>query len=192
MERRTTYSAVINPARSHAARNKWSRGLPVGATHFIYQPYPDHHADSGRERGGSHRRSRKKGADDYILKPFSPREVVSRVQAVLRRSQAPVTVATALSDASIRVQGPYFDVSLRGRQLTISDKELAVLRAILPREGELVRAEELTDLLTEENRRIPLEELDDRIRFLRRKLENSGAGTIEILPGFRYRFPSAL
>lgn len=132
------------------------------------------------------------GADDYVVKPFSPREVVSRVQAVLRRSQEPVSAATALSDASITVQGPYFVVSLEGRQLTVSSMELALLRAILPREGELVRAEELTALLAGENQRIPLEELDHRIRFLRRKLENSGAGTIEILPGFRYRIPTAL
>ncbi len=132
------------------------------------------------------------GADDYVVKPFSPREVVSRVQAVLRRSQELVSAATALSDASITVQGPYFVVSLEGRQLTVSSMELALLRAILPREGELVRAEELTALLVGENQRIPLEELDHRIRFLRRKLENSGAGTIEILPGFRYRLPTAL
>ena len=132
------------------------------------------------------------GADDYVVKPFSPREVVSRVQAVLRRSQELVSAATALSDASITVQGPYFVVSLEGRQLTVSSMELALLRAILPREGELVRAEELNTLLAGENQRIPLEELDHRIRFLRRKLENSGAGTIEILPGFRYRFPTGL
>ena len=81
------------------------------------------------------------GADDYVVKPFSPREVVSRVQAVLRRSQELVSAATALSVASITVQGPYFVVSLEGRQLTVSSMELALLRAILPREGELVRAE---------------------------------------------------
>ena len=49
-----------------------------------------------------------------------------------------------------------------------------------------MRAEELTAFLGRENQRIPLEELDHRIGFSRRKLENSGAGTIEILPGFRY------
>ena len=128
------------------------------------------------------------GADDYVVKPFSPREVVSRVQAVLRRTRAGFHDATPFSGASITMQGPFFVVSLEKRQVTVSSAELRLLRYMLTRDGELLRAEDLLDLPGEECGRIAPEELDHRVRFLRRKLENSGAGSIEILPGSRYRF----
>lgn len=128
------------------------------------------------------------GADDYVVKPFSPREVVSRVQAVLRRRHESASEPDPLSDDPITVQGPYFVVSLRGRQLTLSNMELALLRGMLARHGELVTVASLIALLGKEDRRISPEELDQRIRFLRRNIENGSAGTIEILPGFRYRF----
>lgn len=128
------------------------------------------------------------GADDYVLKPFSPREVVSRVQAVLRRSQESVSEADLPSDASITVQGPFFVVSLQERQVTVSRMELRLLRYMLTREGELVRGEEFIGLPGEDRWGIASQELEHRVRLLRRKLENSGAGSIEILPGSRYRF----
>ena len=127
------------------------------------------------------------GADDYVVKPFSPREVVSRVQAVLRRSQGAVSEAAPPSDALTLVEGPYFIVSLQQRQLTVSRTELALLRGMLAHAGELLTVEELLPLPGRSDPQISRRELDQRIRFLRRKLENNCAGTIEILPGFRYR-----
>ena len=128
------------------------------------------------------------GADDYVVKPFSPREVVSRVQTVLRRTHARLPEAEPFSDHKITVQGPYFVVSLQERQITVSSAELRLLQLILPREGELVRGEDLIGLPREEGERVAPGELEHRVRSLRRKLENSGVGSIEILPGLRYRF----
>ncbi len=127
------------------------------------------------------------GADDYICKPFSPREVVSRVQTVLRRTHARLPEAEPFSDHSVTVQGPFFVVSLQNRQVTVSSQELRLLRFLLTREGELVPGEDLVDLSGEDRGGVALQELEHRVRFLRRKLENSGAGSIEILPGSRYR-----
>lgn len=128
------------------------------------------------------------GADDYVVKPFSPREMVSRVQAVLRRTKDDLPEMDSHSDVSVTVQGTFFLVSLQGRQLMVSHRELTFLRFLLTRAGELVTAEELIALSGTELQRIPSEEVEQSIRFLRRKLENSCAGSIELLPRFRYRF----
>ncbi len=128
------------------------------------------------------------GADDYVVKPFSPREVVSRVQAVLRRTHAQLPETEPFSEHTVTLQGPFFVVSMQQRQVTVSSTELRLLRYMLARDGELVRGEDLVDLPGEDRGKIAPEELDHRVRFLRRKLENSGAGSIEILPGSRYRF----
>lgn len=128
------------------------------------------------------------GADDYVVKPFSPREVVSRVQAVLRRTHAPLPETEPFSEHTVTLQGPFFVVSMQQRQVTVSSAELRLLRYMMARDGELVRGEDLFDLPGEDRGNIAPEELDHRVRFLRRKLENSGAGSIEILPGSRYRF----
>lgn len=85
------------------------------------------------------------------------------------------------------VQGTFFLVSLQGRRLTVR-RELTFLRFLLTRAGELVTAEELIALSGTELRRIPSEEVEQSIHSLHRKLENSCAGSIELLPRFRYRF----
>jgi DNA-binding response OmpR family regulator len=128
-------------------------------------------------------------ADDYVVKPFSPREVVSRVQTVLRRVHETRREDPVLfSDTSITMEGPYFVLTLQERQITVSNTELRLLQYLLPRNGELVRGDELLNLPGEELGSTSREELEHRVRFLRRKLENSGTGSIEILPGSRYRF----
>ena len=129
------------------------------------------------------------GADDYVVKPFSPREVVSRVQAVLRRvNETRREDPVLFSDTSITMEGPYFVLTLQQRQITVSSTELKLLQYLVTRDGELVRDDELLTLPGEEFGNTSREELDHRVRFLRRKLENSGTGSIEILPGSRYRF----
>lgn len=132
------------------------------------------------------------GADDYVVKPFSPKEVVSRVRAVLRRSEASAVGLGPIVNAAVRMQGPYVAVLLGERELILSRKETVLLQALLDRENTLVDAEELIPLPKGERPILPLQELDRDIRDLRRKLENAGAGSVDVLPGFRYRFTSRL
>lgn len=129
------------------------------------------------------------GADDYVVKPFSPREVVSRVQAVLRRAQAKrFPDEEPFPDSSITMQGSFFLISVQERQISVSHIELKLLRYLLRREGALLDSHDLLNFLGEEQGSVATGELEQQIRFLRRKLENCGAGSIEILPGSRYRF----
>jgi DNA-binding response OmpR family regulator len=130
------------------------------------------------------------GADDYVVKPFSPREVVSRVRAVLRRPDYSTIGVTRTPHALLTVQGPCFVASVGTRELIVSGRELALLRFLITREDVLVSAEELMALQREDSLEILPKELDQDVRALRRKLENSGAGSLEILPGYRYRFLS--
>lgn len=132
------------------------------------------------------------GADDYVVKPFSPREVVSRVRTVLRRGAHSADGVAPIVNAAVRMQGPYFAVLLGERELLLSRKETALLQTLLGRENALVAAEELLTLPEGERPGLLLQELDYDVRGLRRKLENSGAGSVDMLPGFRYRFRSRL
>lgn len=66
--------------------------------------------------------------------------------------------------------------------------ELALLRFMQARKGQLVTATLLTTVLDLERRALQPVDLDQCVRTLRRKLENNNAGSIDILPGFRYRF----
>ncbi|MGC3973887.1 MAG: hypothetical protein QM771_05825 [Nitrospira sp.] len=90
------------------------------------------------------------------------------------------------------MQGPYFGVLLGERELILSRKETALLQAFLGRENALVDAAELIPLPEGESPGLLLQELDRDVRGLRRKLENLGAGSLYVLPGFRYRFRSRL
>ena len=127
------------------------------------------------------------GADDYVVKPFSPREVVSRVQAVLRRNRRVLAGENPFSQALTVVEGPHYTVTLQQRQLTLSGIELALLRGMLAHADELLAPKELLSLLEESDHQISSQELDRIVRSIARKLENNRVGKIEILPGFRYR-----
>ena len=130
------------------------------------------------------------GADDYVVKPFSPREVVSRVRAVLRRDRGYLGAPNSLSQVLTVMEGPYFTVALQQQQFTVSEIELGLLRGLLARADELLTPQELLPLLERSDLQISPQELDRYVRSLARKLENNRAGKIEIFPGFRYRMPT--
>jgi two-component system phosphate regulon response regulator PhoB len=132
------------------------------------------------------------GADDYVVKPFSPREVVSRVQAVLRRNPEFIAEPNPPSDALPVVEGPFFTVSLQRRQITVSGIELALLRGMLARADEPLTPQELLPLLERSDQQISPQDLDQTVRPIARKLANNCAGKIEILPGSRYRMATIL
>lgn len=128
------------------------------------------------------------GADDYVVKPFSPREVVSRVRAVLRRYDASPEGVPPMVNTTVRIQGPYFAVLLGEREVILSRTETARFQTLLARENALLDAAELIPLPAGENAALLLKDVDRDIRSLRRKLDNADAGSIDVLPGFRYRF----
>ena len=129
------------------------------------------------------------GADDYVTKPFSPREVISRVRAVLRRGRSPIPGWEVYLDGELVLEGHCFIVSVRGRRVQLSGPEWRLLRRLAERADRLVTREELIFLLWGEDGLIHPHELDRTIQTLTRKLqeETDLAGSILTVPGVGYR-----
>jgi two-component system response regulator BaeR len=127
------------------------------------------------------------GADDYVCKPFSPREVVARVKAVLRRS--------ARSGASAPGDGLQLDreqhrALLDGRDLVLTAVEFALLAALRARPGKVFSREQLMNEMYPDYRVVSDRAVDTHIKNLRRKLDAAapGAELIESVYGLGYRF----
>jgi len=125
------------------------------------------------------------GADDYICKPFSPREVVARARAILRRStQPPVSAPSGLS-----VDEPRYSASLDGVELDLTPVEFRLLRTLASSPGQVFSRAQLLDRLYKDNRVVTDRAVDSHIKNLRRKLQNirSDSELIESVYGVGYR-----
>ena len=126
------------------------------------------------------------GADDYICKPFSPREVVARVKAILRRGPQ------LLSNTPPRllIDEAQYRASLDGVALDLTPLELRLLSTFARSAGRVFSRDQLLDKLYSDHRVVTDRTVDSHIRNLRRKLEQAcpGETPIESLYGVGYRF----
>lgn len=116
------------------------------------------------------------GADDYLPKPFNPRELLARIRAVLRRNIAPATVQAAI----LRVRDLELDAAARkalkaGSRLDLTDVEFGLLEALMRSPGKVVTREDLSQSVL--GRRFdPFDRsLDMHVSRLRRKLNQAGS-----------------
>lgn len=127
------------------------------------------------------------GADDYICKPFSPREVVARVTTVLRRYRAdPATRPSpglCIDDAAGRA-------SLHGQPLDLTPVEFRLLRTLLATPGRIWARDELLNRLYLDHRVVIDRTVDSHVRNLRRKLADAGLDNepIRSIYGMGYRY----
>ena len=127
------------------------------------------------------------GADDYVCKPFSPREVVVRIKALLRRSEGalakPVVAAFAVDEARQQI-------NWRGQPLPLTPVEFRLMRRLMSRPGQVFARPRLLDTLHEDQRDVSDRAIDSHIKNLRRKLEQAGTGDagISSVYGVGYRF----
>lgn len=129
------------------------------------------------------------GADDYITKPFSPRELVLRVAAVLRRAQSPAVAGAGrmLRGGPVHVDLNAMRASVGGEPVELTPTEYRLLVTLLERRGRVQSREQLLESAWEIHARIETRTVDMHVQRLRAKL-GDGGNYIETVRGFGYRF----
>ena len=129
------------------------------------------------------------GADDYVTKPFSPRELVLRVGAVMRRAQAPAIAGSTrmLQGGPVIVDMNSMRVTVDGREIELTPTEYRLLISLIERRGRVQSRRQLLETAWEISARIETRTVDMHVQRLRNKLEEHGH-LIETVRGFGYRF----
>lgn len=131
------------------------------------------------------------GADDYVAKPFSPRELVLRAEAVLRRASGGARTASGgrrLRGGPITVDTEAHRVTVDGREVALTPTEFRLLSCLMGRRGRTQSREALLEAVWETTAEIETRTVDMHIRRLRSKLGGPAADLIETVRGFGYRF----
>ncbi len=128
------------------------------------------------------------GADDYICKPFSPREVVARVKTILRRVKRSPEEAQQASH--LHIDESRFQASWRDQQLELTPAEFRLLKTLALEPGKVFSREQLLNHLYDDYRVVTDRTIDSHIKNLRRKLENLDAEQpfIRAVYGMGYRW----
>jgi two-component system phosphate regulon response regulator PhoB len=131
------------------------------------------------------------GADDYVVKPFSVRELLLRIQAVLRRRQAAASgTAEELAAGDLRVDVPGHRVFVSDNEVQLTAMEFRLLTTLMLRRGRVQTREMLLSDVWEMNPEIDTRTVDTHIKRLREKL-GEAASLIETVRGVGYRFRAA-
>ncbi len=126
------------------------------------------------------------GADDYVCKPFSPREVVARIKAVLRRTQGQQTVQAE----GLTLDESTFRATLDGRDLDLTAVEFKLLHYMAANPGRLFSRTQLMDRIYPDQRTVSDRTIDSHVKKLRKKIASAAPGQelIRSVYGVGYKF----
>jgi len=132
------------------------------------------------------------GADDYICKPFSPREVVARVRAVLRRTGDGQTLRTS----GLVLDESRYQATLHGHELELTAVEFKLLHLLLSHPGRIYSRSQLMDKIYPDERIVSDRTIDSHVKKLRRKI-NAVAPAKELIHslygvGYKFEAPDGL
>ncbi|HYH96183.1 response regulator transcription factor [Hyalangium sp.] len=127
------------------------------------------------------------GADDYLAKPFSPRELMARLRAVLRRAQ-PSSVADRLESSGVSIDVAGREVRMNGQAVELTGLEFDLLVALMRRAGRVVPRDALLGEAGRSDTVVGERTVDVHISHLRQKLGDEGGKLIKTVRGVGYVF----
>ena len=130
------------------------------------------------------------GADDYIVKPFSPREVVARIKAVLRRaSEQPKSDTSVSTYTGLTIDLKSYTVTLRNQPVICTPKEIEILHMLASNPGQVFTREQLLSRVWGYDFAGETRTVDTHIKRIRAKLDSTGLGwSIKTIYGVGYKF----
>lgn len=133
------------------------------------------------------------GADDYVTKPFSMRELMARVKTILRRvsqSEQPLRASEVLEIGALRIDPTRYEVMLAGKKINLSPKEFELLRFLATHPGMVFSRQTLLDRVWGTEAFVEERTVDVHIRWIREKVEENPSQPLRILTvrGVGYKF----
>lgn len=125
------------------------------------------------------------GADDYLTKPFSVRELLARIAAILRRSRGTDTDSSVYDDGNLRIDGRTLRVYVDGEEVRLAKKELELLWMLVRNRPAVVSRDRILSEIWQAADDVETRTVDAHIRNLRKKI---GKDRIRTVIGYGYRF----